>query len=110
MQFPKIVLQNGCDDDERPMRSKLNKLIGTPTSSTSIWTWGANNNYLLGVGNCDERTYPEQLDLSSCVTLTYNNGVLFEDLASLDPEIKQIGMSKYHVAIIAGNELYTYGY
>jgi alpha-tubulin suppressor-like RCC1 family protein len=78
----------------------------TPSASNSIWTWGSNNNYLLGSGLADSRSVPEQLNLTSKQTANID----FTELLELDPQIIMIASSKYHVAILSKSNLYIYGF
>ncbi|KAJ3257985.1 hypothetical protein HK103_004119 [Boothiomyces macroporosus] len=76
------------------------------SSSMSLWSWGSNNNYLLGHGDFDTRTYPEKLNLFK----DKSNSSHFESILDYDLDIKQIQVSKYHVAILTSQHLYTHGF
>jgi hypothetical protein len=77
-----------------------------PSSAMTLWTWGSNSNYLLGHGLTDSRTIPDQVALDQ----KSFHDISFQDLIYQDPQILQVVMSKYHVAVLTSSKLYTYGY
>ncbi|KAJ3322116.1 hypothetical protein HDV06_003567 [Boothiomyces sp. JEL0866] len=100
MKLPK--LDQEVIDDQNTLIAK----VQNASSSMSLWSWGSNNNYLLGHGDFDTRTYPEKLNLFK----DKSNRSYFESILDYDLEIKQIQASKYHVAILTRQHLYTHGF
>ncbi|KAJ3368612.1 hypothetical protein HDU91_000445 [Kappamyces sp. JEL0680] len=78
-----------------------------PSASMSLWSWGSNSNYLLGHSLADSRLFPELVKISSRKP---PDGIAFEALLDEDPQIVQVVMSKYHVALLTKTCLYTYGF
>ncbi|TPX30551.1 hypothetical protein SeMB42_g07903, partial [Synchytrium endobioticum] len=75
-------------------------------STTSVWTWGSNSNYVLGHQNSDNRQFPERVVIpvpkeipASIVTLP-----LFQ------PHHHGITISRYHTAIATNQGLFTNGF
>ncbi|KAL2912252.1 hypothetical protein HK105_208243 [Polyrhizophydium stewartii] len=84
-------------------------------AAMSVWSWGSNNNFVLGFPNSGDRTYPERLDLTSTLISQrrrslQSNSVSLETLSDFDPRIEQVAMSKYHACILTGKRLYTHGF
>ena len=65
------------------------------TSSADLLTWGANRNAALGLGNADDRMYPEQviIRLPGGSALSEKEGV---DARFTPIHVRQIAMSKLH--------------
>jgi hypothetical protein len=79
------------------------------SSSNSLWTWGKNNNYLLG-DVCDEgRQIPEQIVLADKY-LDSDQLLDMNALAKVHVNILQVSISRYHALILADhNRLYSFG-
>ncbi|KAJ3275752.1 hypothetical protein HDV01_007219 [Terramyces sp. JEL0728] len=99
LKLPK--LDHAISED---LHSLLEK-VQNPSSSMTLWSWGSNNNYLLGHGDFDTRTYPEKLNLFK----DKSNSEHLESILDYDLEIKQIQVSKYHVAILTKQHFFGTG-
>ncbi|KZT68694.1 hypothetical protein DAEQUDRAFT_757422 [Daedalea quercina L-15889] len=75
------------------------KPAGDDTRSADLLTWGANRNAALGLGNSDDRVYPEQVVVrppeGSAVPETENIDARFAPI-----RVRQIVMSKLHTAVV----------
>ncbi|KAL1759711.1 hypothetical protein FB107DRAFT_204512 [Schizophyllum commune] len=63
-------------------------------SRAELFTWGINKNAALGLGNSDDRVYPES------VVVPALRGVPLDDRRFLPAHIRAIHMSKLHTAVI----------
>ncbi|KAI8896759.1 regulator of chromosome condensation 1/beta-lactamase-inhibitor protein II [Globomyces pollinis-pini] len=102
-------LQLDSEDDDKELDiSDTEPMIDFQkhSSSDTLWTWGSNNNYLLGHGDSDSRSYPEQI----YIPISKADSLSFDELLDQDPVIVQIVMSKYHVALLTHTQLFTFGF
>lgn len=64
--------------------------------AVSVYSWGKNSNYILGLNSADDRAMPERITFSENVN---------------QPVTRQIVMSKYHCAVLTNkNDIYVYGF
>ncbi|KAL1740739.1 regulator of chromosome condensation 1/beta-lactamase-inhibitor protein II, partial [Schizophyllum fasciatum] len=70
-------------------------------SRAELFTWGINKNAALGVGDGDDRVYPES------VSLTALRGVPLDDQRFLPAHTHAIEMAKLHTAVITTEPLFN---
>jgi alpha-tubulin suppressor-like RCC1 family protein len=63
-----------------------------PTPPTELYTWGANRNATLGLGDGNDRVHPEHVQLHPILKT--------ESSSQLPSNITQVGMSKLHTAAV----------
>ncbi|KAJ3151079.1 hypothetical protein HDU89_002291 [Geranomyces variabilis] len=77
--------------------------------ATSLWTWGANTNYILGHQNSDDRAFPEQVDVTA--NLTKQTPLVTADtFGAHEPLINRVVLSKYHCGTLANDALFMNGF
>ncbi|KAJ3016805.1 hypothetical protein HKX48_003869 [Thoreauomyces humboldtii] len=94
------------ETDRRQDRGQTTEILDP---ATSLWTWGANTNYILGHANSDDRAYPEQVD----ITATYKKRhayVTATTFSSHEPLLQSVVLSKYHSAIVTSKQLFANGF
>ncbi|KAF9784961.1 hypothetical protein BJ322DRAFT_1060536 [Thelephora terrestris] len=67
----------------------------TPIPPTELYTWGANRNATLGLGDGNDRAHPERVQLYPAHKAKASS--------QQPPSISQVGMSKLHTAIVTND-------
>lgn len=89
-----------------PRGKKRRHQMSEAQPAFSLWTWGANHNFLLGHPTPDSRTFPERLP--ALPTLTPAS---LTNLTIHLPEIREAKLAKYHAAIVtADGRLFVHGF
>ncbi|KAJ3178165.1 hypothetical protein HDU87_003717 [Geranomyces variabilis] len=93
------------DGEAGPMPATAEEL----KPATSLWTWGANTNYILGHQNSDNRAFPEQVEVTA--NLTKQAPLVGADtFGTHEPLINRVVLSKYHCGTLANDDLFMNGF
>ncbi|KAI8822393.1 uncharacterized protein EV422DRAFT_396866 [Fimicolochytrium jonesii] len=104
-----LIQSDSSDEDEEDVPSRHERTADAVTPSTSLWTWGANTNYVLGQANSDDRAFPERVG----ITTTYKRkrpNVTALTFDTHDPLTHSLTLSKYHGGVLTSSGLFMHGF